>query len=273
LIQRREGSEAGSTQSTVTCKHSARMSVDDSSPNGHKHNVQVTFEHCTGGNCKHTVKVAVDDASGKTYQHTLEITDTQNSSNKSQNEITADRDKVVAKSGEKANAALKPAAEWAITGVLDWDDVLSVPLVLARKPPAWLWFNEEERNTWDGNTDANPHRDLTEDELLIKAHFDQIMARADPTYMEDTYHRGVWLRALARFGLYGFGDGQDWKRYSGFVREWDEYYASTGLKVSEPSSGIEDSEDEGSEKVNGDIVDEDGREDSSSGEDMDGESA
>lgn len=185
LIQGREGSEAGSTQSTVTCKHSARMSVDDSSPNGHKHNVQVTFEHCTGGNCKHTVKVAVDDASGKTYQHTLEITDAQNSSNKSQNEITADGDKVVAKSGEKANAALKLAAEWAITGVLDLDDVLSVPLVLARKPPAWLWFNEEERNTWDGNNDANPYRDLTEDELLIKAHFDQSMARADRTYMED----------------------------------------------------------------------------------------
>lgn len=91
--------------------------------------------------------------------------------------------------------------------------------------------------------------------------------------MEDTYHRGVWLRALARFGLYGFGDGEDWKRYSVFVREWDKHYASTGLKVSEPSSDIEDSEDEGSEKDNGEIVDEDRREDSSSGGDTDRECA
>ena len=112
------------------------MSVHDSSANGHKHNIQITFEHCTGGNCKHTVKVAVDDASGQTYQHTLEITDRRNSSSKSQNEITADRHKVVTKNREEANTALKPAAEWAITGVLDWDNVLSVPLVLARKPPA-----------------------------------------------------------------------------------------------------------------------------------------
>jgi len=42
---------------------------------------------------------------------------------------------------------------------------------------------------------------------------------------------------------------------------------------SEPYSDIEDSEDEGSEKHNGDIVDEDGHGDSSSGEDTNGESA
>ena len=29
-----------------------------------------------------------------------------------------------------------------VTGLLDWDEVLSVPLVLARKPPAWLLLPE-----------------------------------------------------------------------------------------------------------------------------------
>lgn len=79
------------------------------------------------------------------------------------------------------------SSRWEITGVLDWDDVLSVPLVLARKPPAWLWFDEEDRSSWDGNNDVDVNRDLTHDELLIKAHLDRIMSRASPTYTEDTY--------------------------------------------------------------------------------------
>jgi hypothetical protein len=122
-------------------------------------------------------------------------------------------------------ASSDPQGKWVVSGVLDWDDALSVPLVLARKPPSWLWLDEDNRgSTWDGDRDAKPERDLTEDELLIKAYFDQTMASASPTYIEDTYHRGPWLRALAAFAIYNFEDGVYWDKYEGFVKDWEEYY-------------------------------------------------
>ena len=32
--------------------------------------------------------------------------------------------------------------QYKATGLLDWGEVLSVPLVLAGQPPAWLWLPE-----------------------------------------------------------------------------------------------------------------------------------
>ena len=34
------------------------------------------------------------------------------------------------------------AGRWVISEVTDWDDALSIPLVIARHPPTWLWFEE-----------------------------------------------------------------------------------------------------------------------------------
>ncbi|XMA18417.1 hypothetical protein WAI453_011208 [Rhynchosporium graminicola] len=39
----------------------------------------------------------------------------------------------------------KTAGEWSVSGVLDWDDALAVPLVLSRVPPLWLWLSEDKR--------------------------------------------------------------------------------------------------------------------------------
>ncbi|CZT47068.1 uncharacterized protein RSE6_07594 [Rhynchosporium secalis] len=121
----------------------------------------------------------------------------------------------------------KTAGEWPVSGVLDWDDALAVPLVLYRVPPSWLWLSEDERPPLlTHDRDVKPWRDLTGDELLIKAHFDQLMARADSTYLEDAYGRGRWLRALARFGVYPFEDFWELDRYEPFVEAWNAYYAS-----------------------------------------------
>jgi hypothetical protein len=116
---------------------------------------------------------------------------------------------------------------WVITGVLDWDGILSVPLILARQPPLWLWCDEKDRSSaWSGNFDVPPARELTQDELLIKAHFDQIMARANPSFIEDAYHRGPWLRRLARFALFGFSEYGCFERYDAFVTEWEEHLST-----------------------------------------------
>ncbi|KUJ24154.1 uncharacterized protein LY89DRAFT_552679, partial [Mollisia scopiformis] len=125
-----------------------------------------------------------------------------------------------------------------------WDLILSLPLVLARSPPLWLWCNEDERSDgWTGNMDVAPARELTQEELLIKAHFDQIMAKHDPSYMEDAYYRGPWLRRLARFALFGFGEYGSFDRYDNFIKEWEIHYSSiTKFEVENISNNESDEE-------------------------------
>jgi hypothetical protein len=216
-------------QPTKTCQHSVLITVDDTSNSGHKHNIQIDIQNGHRETCKHVVQIAVDDELGRTYRHTLQITGAEGSNPVSKSPAIDEADSQLA---EHKSAAENFTGKWAITGVLDWDDALSLPLVLARKPPSWLWCDEQKRSDrFTGNRDIKPERDLTENELLIKAHFDQIMARECPSYIEDTYHRGIWLRALLRFALEGVFEWPQIRRYDKFVADWEEYFRSTGSKM------------------------------------------
>ncbi|KAF7931139.1 uncharacterized protein EAE97_009348 [Botrytis byssoidea] len=103
------------------------------------------------------------------------------------------------------------SGQWEVSGVIDWDDVTSMPLVLTRAPRYWLWFYEEcfeyasyFSHPWDGDYDAPVDLPHNKDVTIVKEYFDRIMQEADPTYMDDTYGRGHWIRRLielARFGL------------------------------------------------------------------------
>ncbi|KAF7888718.1 uncharacterized protein EAF02_003259 [Botrytis sinoallii] len=98
--------------------------------------------------------------------------------------------------------------QWALTGILDWDGLLSAPSVMTRAPPVWLWIEENDRSSkWHeglGNNDIQPARELTMEELVLKSSFEQILQRADQNYMADAYGRGVWIRRLVKFALEGF---------------------------------------------------------------------
>lgn len=116
---------------------------------------------------------------------------------------------------------------WSIRGVIDWDSAISVPRVLSRCPPAWLWRYHDDPSGWDGDYDDLPPRDLTDEESLIKRRFDEGMAHVhhgSSTHLGHAYGDGVWVRRLARFALKGFGDRQDWKRYDVFVEEWGKVF-------------------------------------------------
>jgi hypothetical protein len=215
-------------QPTKACQHSVQITVDDTSNTGHKYNIQIDIQNGHRETCKHVVQIAVDDELGRTYRHTLQITGAEGSNLVSKSPAIDEADPQLAK---HESTTENYTGKWAITGVLDWDDALSLPLVLARKPPSWLWCDEQKRSDrFSGNRDVKLERDLTENELLIKAHFDQIMARECPNYIEDTYHRGIWLRALLGFVLEGVFEWPQIRRYDKFVADWEEYFRSTGSK-------------------------------------------
>lgn len=120
----------------------------------------------------------------------------------------------------------KQDAVWTVTGIIDWDSAISVPRVLSRRPPKWLWRFHDDPTGWDGNYDDLPPRELTDEESSIKRRFDRGMLQVPhggDKHMNEAYGEGVWVRRLSRFALKGFGDSQDWKRYEVFVREWGQF--------------------------------------------------
>lgn len=99
-----------------------------------------------------------------------------------------------------------------ITGVLDWDDALSVPSILACKPPVWLWdFSDDESlpssvlADYDGDVDLLPPElydeassRLSEEDLQVKRFFateisNQLYGDSGPVcreaYLDDAYGR------------------------------------------------------------------------------------
>ncbi|TVY53620.1 hypothetical protein LCER1_G006573 [Lachnellula cervina] len=207
MVHRHEPIEA----SNKGCQHSVEIKFEDGEPHGTRSTVRVEVEDNSGIKCNHKIEIAVENSPGRKYRHTINIAS------------SASTDIPFGSTSQDQGNDNTTSEPWEISGVIDWDDTLSVPLVLARKPPSWLWYDEDNR-IWSQNRDEPPPRDLTQDELLIKAHFDQIMEKASPGYIVDTYYRGIWLRRLARFALEGFGDTAAWDRYKVFVVEWSEYY-------------------------------------------------
>jgi hypothetical protein len=225
MIQRLEA-VAEEVVSRHGCQHSVEIKAEDTDAQGSRYSIQVQIEDSSSRSCSHNIEVAIEGSSGKKYRHAIKITNDAGIDQPIQAVIPQSKPTTgTIVSPQQQHSGKSTEGPWTITGVIDWDDALSVPLVLSRKPPSWLWFEEKDRD-WSQNRDKPPERDLTEDELLIKAHFDQLMEKARPGYIEDTYHRGIWLRKLARFALEGFGSSCAYRRYSAFVEEWDKHYAS-----------------------------------------------
>jgi hypothetical protein len=136
----------------------------------------------------------------ETYRRVLEITDKEN----------LEASLKIAGSTEKAAASIKKWAaqdggdhqKWAISGVLDWRNVRSVPLVLYRKLPTWFWFDEDKlklklvrRPQHQARTRS--HRRRVSHQSPLRSN----VSRASPTCIEDAYYRGSWFQALARFAI------------------------------------------------------------------------
>ncbi|KAL8720323.1 MAG: hypothetical protein Q9181_007929, partial [Wetmoreana brouardii] len=138
--------------------------------------------------------------------------------------------------------------KWRITGLGELDVALSVPRVLTREPPKWLWtFNNS-----DGGED--PNRSLSRPEQALKDAFDLYMERAAPGWKEDAYDTGEWIRRFAKFALDHF-PSHNWDSYHQFVHDWDEYLELRGKGPSCRAKGTYTNGHATSEDENGDSLD------------------
>ena len=93
----------------------------------------------------------------------------------------------------------KSSGAWRVCGVIDWDDAIALPRPLARKPPAWIWDFDAEGFTGFLDNDHHPNYALSDENMMLKAHFDAKAAAAFPHYLEDAYGCGRWLRRIWTF--------------------------------------------------------------------------
>lgn len=118
----------------------------------------------------------------------------------------------------------KEEENWHISGILDWDGICAVPLVLAREQPAFLWQNGLFQNPdaftcWNGDFIYLPRifRQVYDEPhgAQIKAHFDTYMQKkirdvqgdqSAGRWVEDSYGRGKFVRRVVEFSQFGYDD-------------------------------------------------------------------
>ena len=143
-------------------------------------------------------------------------------------------------------SALSDTPEWTLAAVIDWELTLSLPPILTRKPPAWIWdyteLDSEDPSLpsrYDGDEDLldpsyydEAHARLSPEDQALKAYFEhafvekislRVPAYTLSTYHDEAYGRGRWLRRLQRFALGGLVGDDEAVHYNRFVREWDEF--------------------------------------------------
>lgn len=134
---------------------------------------------------------------------------------------------------------------WIIDTVLDWDDVLSVPAILTRKPPVWLWDKQGE--DFDANAGSRYYAVTADDEppsfyltglgyermnnedREVKQYFETTFVAKmkglypqynSTIYQDEAYGSGAWVRRLARFAMGGMRSGYEVQRCNRLYAEW-----------------------------------------------------
>ncbi|KAK5726718.1 hypothetical protein LTR15_002606 [Elasticomyces elasticus] len=139
----------------------------------------------------------------------------------------------------------QPTDAWRICGVLDWDGALSLPTVIGRQPPVWLWNVTYSHSSLirpdgvDGDADTLPlghYSELTGDPCRVKEYFESSFAEqvmhiddtttSKQTYMDEAYGTGRWLRRLWRFARYGVNDQNDVERLERLELEWSQHISA-----------------------------------------------
>lgn len=121
-----------------------------------------------------------------------------------------------------------PENQWNVSGILDWDEAYALPPVIAARSLEWMWSgalydDNDLLATWTGDLDfvSESSMDaLPPDRQQLKLSIDTYMAGKDPSYMEDVYGRGRWIRRIAKFALFGWSDNREFTMTEWLLEEW-----------------------------------------------------
>ena len=114
---------------------------------------------------------------------------------------------------------------WKISGIIDWDEIESVPRPLARKPPVWMWDFSEEPESGFLNSDQYPDPKLNKEGQALQDHFRAEIERVLPGYLKDAYGHGRWLRRLFPYAKAGLSDQTDLKYCDEMLDQWEVRHA------------------------------------------------
>ncbi|TEY60280.1 hypothetical protein BOTCAL_0182g00030 [Botryotinia calthae] len=96
-----------------------------------------------------------------------------------------------------------------ITGVIDWDGVMIVPRVMARRPPVFLWD--------EGDLNLSEY-----ERKVIKFQFDKRIEELLPGYCSDAYSDcRIMARAMATYALKGVSWNYCELSFDELVEQWD----------------------------------------------------
>ena len=152
---------------------------------------------------------------------------------------------------------------WKIRGIVNWDNAISAPVFVARKPPAWLWqvpsapeesmpWHEEpypkttdDRSGMKHYETMNKH--LSKENLKVKLHYEKRFVKHQQRfrpaytrdeYIEEAYGTGLWLRHLWEAGM----NPNTQAAYLRFMSEWESVWGKVPEK--EDDDGISNEDDD-----------------------------
>lgn len=102
-----------------------------------------------------------------------------------------------------------------ITGILDWDTALFVPLFMSCVPPFWIWTEKDDEDDERLPGEIPPTAELRQ----IKEMFEEA---AGPTYLRYAYLPQYRIaRTLFQFIIRGLRSNEDWDKSELLHSEWD----------------------------------------------------
>ncbi|KAI9725370.1 MAG: hypothetical protein M1828_003220 [Chrysothrix sp. TS-e1954] len=115
-----------------------------------------------------------------------------------------------------------------LTAVVDWDQTTAVHRVLARRPPHFLWepLDDMLRGCWQEDSDFYSKEELYPEENVgysVKAHFDYYMTKRSPSWKDEAYGRGRWLRRIAKLALSDLDSPTESKAFCWVHEQWIMY--------------------------------------------------
>ena len=137
--------------------------------------------------------------------------------------------------------------ELRLSGVIDWDYAEARPALLGRQPPNFMWVpegvfeDEDVLMRWNQEIEQLPQKywaDMSEQDKDYKRIFDELMTSRSQTvpglgmYMDDACGRGVWVRRLAQFAMWGVGDYVGDYMLDCLCEEWIDYFSKEHGKQS-----------------------------------------